>query len=153
MAIFTDSIEVTIDDLYAVATTNVSPISLMDKIPQAVSVIETVTGVFFNADFRDVEISTRDAAWLKRAAAYQLAFMLEQNGLTSRQSVTSLSQDGLSVNAPDELTFVLAPLAKRALANTSWSRSGTTPVKIDKTRTAFDPTVSDDHAWYPLGGV
>jgi hypothetical protein len=94
-----------------------------------------------------------DAAWLKKAALYQVIFMVENDVLTNK-SVTSISQDGLSINAPDGLTFILAPLAKRAINNCSWAKNGTIKVAApDAVVTAKDFLTSDAHAWAPLGAV
>jgi hypothetical protein len=93
-----------------------------------------------------------DAAWLKKAALYQVIFMVENDVLTNK-SVTSISQDGLSINAPDGLTFILAPLAKRAINNCSWTKSGTLKVQApDELSAAGNFLVDDNHPWAPLGG-
>jgi len=64
-----------------------------------------------------------------------------------------MTQDGVHVQAFNELTFVLAPLAKRALANCSWGKSGTMRVSLENETAVEDFLVSDNHPWTPLAGV
>ena len=152
MASFTTDISVSITDLYTITSNTDDIAALQNEVPKAVSVIETITGVFFEAAYREVTITTADAAWLKKAAIYQLVFMREQTDILTRQAVSSISQDGLSLSAPDGLTFVLAPLAKRAIGNCSWAKSGTFKVTPMPKTASVDPLSSDDHPWFPLGG-
>jgi hypothetical protein len=154
MTAFTADIQVSITDIYNVTGTKADIVTLQNLTPQAVSTIETISGVFFEAAYREVAISVSDAAWLKKAACYQTQFMLENPDLLSRPAVSSLSQDGVSVSAPDGLTFVLAPLARRSLGNVSWAKSGTlrvAPAIVEKTDVSF--LTSDAHDWAPLGAV
>lgn len=152
MTEYTADITVDITDLYAVTNVTDNVTNIQALIPQAVSLIETITGVFFQAAFREVEISVTDAAWLKKAALYQTAFMIENDVLSSK-SVTSVSQDGLSISAQDGLTFVLAPLAKRSLGNCAWAKSGTIKVAApDAVEPLGNFLIDDNHAWAPLGG-
>ncbi len=153
MATFTTDISVSLTDLYSITGSNVDVLALEQVIPQAISVIETISGVFFEAAYREVTITISDAAWLKKAAIYQAQFTLDNPDTLSRPSVSSLSQDGVSVSAPDSLTFVLAPLAKRALGNVSWAKSGTLKVALADTVDSTDFLVSDAHPWAPLAGV
>lgn len=153
MAEFTADISVDLTDLYTITGSQEAVSALQAVVPQAISVIETISGVFFAAQYRDVTITGGDAAWLKKAAIYQAQFIIENSDLLSRPAVSSLSQDGVSVSAPNELTFVLAPLAKRALANCSWSRSGTLKVSVADETTVEDFLVSDNHPWTPLVGA
>lgn len=153
MTAFTTDITLSLTDLQAVGGSGVDFTRFDSVSPQAISVVETVTGVFFQADYREVYTSVSDAAWLRKAAAYQTLFMLENEDILSRTAVSSLSQDGISVSAPDSLTFVLAPLAKRALNNCSWAKTGTLKVAPSAEVDVVSPLVSDDHAWYPLGAI
>jgi hypothetical protein len=125
----------------------------MSAVTQATSLIETITGVFFLGADREVTITTTDAVWLKKATIYQAVFQLDQAEIYSRAGVNRLSQDGVSVESPNALTFVLAPLAKRALGNCSWAKSGTLKVAMSDEPESEDFLVSDNHPWYPLGGV
>lgn len=153
MTAFTTDITVTLSDLQAVGGSGVDPASFDSASPQAISTIETITGVFFTAIYREGELSVGDAAWLKKAALYQIMFVLENPDVLSRTAVSSISQDGLSMSATDGLTFVLAPLAKRALNNCSWAKSGTVRVSPASATVELGAVVSDNHPWYPLGAV
>jgi hypothetical protein len=64
--------------------------------------------------------SARDLGWLKAATAWQAAWQPQQAGYTARSRVSSVSQDGLSVQFADNASQHLAPLADRALRNLSW---------------------------------
>jgi len=89
------------------------------------------------------EMSARDLEWLRRAVAYQAAWLPGQADLNTRLDVTQLSQDGLStVFAPDAIVY--APLAIRALKKLSWM-SGTRSI-------AVDPFVPTPRRRWPVGG-
>jgi hypothetical protein len=154
MTVYTSNIEVTTSDVYTMSGTNPDITTIQNSIQQAQFFIETVVGVPFIAADRDIPISTTDAAWIKKAVVFQVIWLMGQVAPLERQSVSQLSQDGVSVTAPDELTFVLAPMAKRALNNCSWAKTGTlkvAPAEVPDADTSF--LTSDNHAWAPLGGV
>ena len=153
MTVYTDDISVSMPDVYVLTGVNASAPLVASSIEQAKMLIETVSGVLFHADERSTPIDTADAVWLRKAAVFQAAWLVEQSAVFSRQAVSSLSQDGLSVSAPDSLTFVLAPLAKRALNNCSWAKTGTLRVAEPDSVVLDDSTVSDNHPWFPLGAV
>lgn len=72
-------------------------------------------------------------AWLKRAVAYQAAWMADPSnaGIFSQKEVTRLSQDGASLDfRPD--AQLLSPFAKRALKKLGWkgTRSIYTPASV-----------------------
>ena len=154
MAIFTGDIQVSYNEVYASTGTSYDPVDMLAQIEQAIATIELVSGVFAKAYEREIPLSVTDAAWIKRAVIYQTAWNINNPDSVSRQAVSSISQDGLSLSAPNELTFVLAPLAKRALGNCSWAKSGTltvAPAVVENTNTSF--LTNDDHAWTQLGAV
>lgn len=120
---------------------------------QAAHVIEITSGVELDDDSFPLH-NTRDQKWLKLAICYQTAWMSEQPDLYSRLDVQSINQDGVTVTTRDSGSFVIAPLAKRALGRCSWNRTGrattlhASPVHL--VGLAVDPIVSDDHVWRPL---
>lgn len=65
---------------------------------------------------------TRDIEWMRRACAYQAAWMLSQPDMFSRIDMSAMTQGGRAVGLKDH-ALVLAPNAKRALARVSWLRS------------------------------
>jgi hypothetical protein len=149
--IYTENIEANISDAYVLTGANVAVPDLEIALGQASVLIETVSGVLLSSEERTTPITVADAVWVRKAIVFQAAWMIEQYGVLSRQAVSSLSQDGLSVSAPDGLTFVLAPLAKRALNNCSWAKTGTLRVAAPDEIDPVNPLVSDNHPWFPLG--
>lgn len=152
-AYYTSTIEANISDVYALIPSSTEPTVVSSTTNSAALLIETVSGVLLAVDERTTPITTADAVWVRKAIVFQAAWMIEQYGVLGRQAVSSVSQDGLSVSAPNELTFVLAPLAKRALNNCSWAKTGTMKVAAPAEVDPVSPLVSDNHAWYPLGAV
>lgn len=151
MAYFTGDITVQSPEVYAVTGRNIGPQEIEDVIEQAISVIEVVTGVFFKEDEREGNLRKTDAAWLRRAAVFQAAWITEQPDFASRVGVLGLSQDGVSMDAQDSLTLVLAPLSRRALGNCSWAKSGTIKVAPSQTRSNISSfLISDNHKWVKL---
>lgn len=153
MAGFEGNIEVSLPDLFSVAGAQTDVTAATKALDQAATVIETVSGVIFEGESRELFLKKSDALWIRRATVFQAAWLLEQQDALSRVGASSISQDGVSVQSDNELTFVLSPLAKRALGNCSWAKSGTQIVKGKKSAGVVDPVVSDNHAWYPLGGA
>lgn len=153
MTVYTEDITVAMPDVYTLTGVNADAALVASSIEQAKMLVETVSGVLFRAEERSNPIETSDAVWLRKAAVFQAAWLVEQTAVFSRQGVSSLSQDGLSVSAPDGLTFVLAPLAKRALNNCSWAKTGTMRVSAPDEVSAVSPLVSDNHPWFPLGAA
>jgi hypothetical protein len=86
-----------------------------ETLAQAQGVIELLVGRTADATW----IPARDLRWLRRAVAYQAAWMPSQPDLFTRTEVASSSQDGASqVYRPD--SHLLAPLARRALKKLTW---------------------------------
>lgn len=67
-------------------------------------------------------VRTRDAVWLKRAVAWQAAWLPGQDDLLTRMNITEISESGQSTTF-DPTAFTLAPMAKRCLNNCSFRRS------------------------------
>lgn len=70
-------------------------------------------------------MGARDLRSLMLATCYQAAWRHQQVGVVGRQSVQTMSQDGMSVGYASEWQVTLAPMAARALKNLSW-KSGRT---------------------------
>lgn len=96
----------------------------------------------------------RDLYWLRMATCYQAVWLDEQVSVDARQSVDSMSQDGMSVNyAGGEWKVVLAPMAGRTLRNLSWKATRTERPGIDVLAVAMGflrESFDDDHEWEPL---
>jgi len=152
MTTFTNDIEANLPDVYVLAPKSANPEAVSDAVAKSAVLIETVSGVFLKAEEREMAVSVTDAAWIRKAIVFQSAWLLEHPEAFNQQAFSSVSQDGVSVSAPNELTFVLAPLAKRALKQCSWAKHGTLRVAPATDRTLVtDPTVSDAHGgWVTL---
>lgn len=87
-------------------------------------IVETLTGLFESIERPD--ISDRDLEWLKRAVAYQAAFVKDNPDLFSRIDVTNASQDGEAVTFRNVDAHLLAPLARKCIRRLSW-RQATRP--------------------------
>lgn len=153
MATLTTDIDVTTSDVFTISGTDADITVVQKLLGQASFMIETISGVPFKVAERETDVSVSDAAWIKKATVFQTLWLIGQVDSLERQGVSSVSQDGLSISAPDSLTFVLAPLAKRALKNCSWAKNGTLKVQAPSEEPAESPLVSDNHPWYPIVGV
>ena len=65
---------------------------------------------------------TRDVEWMRRACAYQAAWMLAQPDMFTRLEMQAISATGRPVPIIAS-ALTLAPLARRALNRVSWFRS------------------------------
>lgn len=99
-------------------------------------------------------IATRNLRLLKRATAYQAAFMTEHPDLFTHVDVTSFSQDGQSASQAHANAALLAPLAKRCIDRLSWHLE---PLRAYKRASVYTDTgtrhsaVRDDNMpWVPL---
>lgn len=153
MATFEGNIEASLPDLHSIAGSNVDAQRAAKALDQASTVIESISGVIFDAEYRELPVTKGDALWIKRAVVFQAVWLLEQGDSLSRVGASSLSQDGLSVSAPDELTFVLAPMAKRALGNCSWNGNKTTRIGGYSPSRVTDFSIDDSGPWTPAGGL
>lgn len=94
---------------------------------RAQATIEVIVGRV-ESELSTANMRTSDQAWLKKAVAYQAAWMSDQPDLFTRSETKRVSQDGASVEwSPNGQT--LAPFAKKALRRLGWkgTRSIYTP--------------------------
>lgn len=121
-----------------------------EQLAQANSVVEVRGGRLYSISA--TRIGARNTEWLKRAVAYQAAWMLRQPDYFGRMDVTAISQDGRSSTLRDG-GMELAPLARVALNRCSWMRSRSMHVRSafqDGTGAASDPSIdTDDDDWGP----
>lgn len=117
-----------------------------DDLADAQNVIELYASRTYTGSSVNSSIRQKDLDWLKKAVAYQAAWMPTQPGYLGKHSVKEVSQDGAqivyagSTQANNSALIMLAPLAMRALKNVSWLRSRTIKVK--------SPTFQGDHPSY-----
>lgn len=117
----------------------------------ASGIIDIYGGV--TEDQPDTSITARDARWLAQATAYQAAWMDGKPGLLDqRESHTSTTADGVSVQRSSDSDVMLAPLAARCLRNLSWvgNRSTQTLPGLDRPKGSFTNEAGDEHnSWTP----
>jgi hypothetical protein len=103
-----------VDDLTGVTVTT-------DQLAYAQAIIEI--HVSRTEDVPADSISVRDLLWLKRAVAYEAAWIPANPDLFTRIEHVTLLQDGVETRdlPPDALT--LAPMAKRAIRRLSWVKT------------------------------
>lgn len=101
-----------------------------------------------NRDFEADAFSSRNQRWLKRAIAYQAAWMEEHPEVFTSMDVASLSQVDFSVgfrNNPN--SQFLAPLARACMKRLSWMGSRSVSIKSSLQAGAV---TDDDLAWRPI---
>lgn len=137
------------DDVRSLAGRDVDS-TLVD---QAQGVIELTVGGRL-ATLTSDTVSTGTLDWLRRAVAYQAAWMASHPDYYDRMDVSSFSQDGLSANLKaDALT--LAPLARRCLRHLAGQGTRTADVGDPSATVRGNWYTSDDIddslPWKPLG--
>lgn len=143
-----------LSDVLTLTKTTVDAATLM----QAQGVVELHAGVSHAMTLGKLRGADKRA--LRQAVAYQAAFLDGSEGVFTRAGVDSLSQDGLSVTSArngigqtDTDTFTLAPLARAALRQLTWTRAsdGTTTL-VRTARRVWDPdALVPVSAWKPIG--
>lgn len=100
-------------------------------VAQATAVIELTNGgrqAMLDPDW----VSPRVLDWLRRAVAYQAAWMASQPDYFERMDLKSLSQDGVAAVFKGD-SILLAPLAKRCLNRLPWRGTRTITPSINRT--------------------
>lgn len=69
------------------------------------------------------QLSTKNTRLLKMAVAYQAAWMTDHPDLFTHTDISSINQDGIFYVHKHENSYLLAPMARRALARLSWKRN------------------------------
>lgn len=142
----------TVDEVAGITGRTVTDV----QVEQAQAVID----LYANRTVDDEDaIAARDQNWLKKAVAYQAAWMLDQPGYTSRSAVTGVNQDGDITQFTSDRSVTLAPLAMRALGNLSWKRTRTlfTEPEFARLRSrilqpgeGIPEGWDDEHPWAPM---
>lgn len=97
------------------------------QISQANAVIELHSGRLYSLSTLTnpngvTNTGPRDTEWMRRACAYQAAWMASQPDMFSRLDLNAVTQEGRAVGLK-EYTLTLAPLARKALQRVSWLKS------------------------------
>lgn len=119
----------------------------------AQSIVENVCHRLFGIG----KFRARDTEWLRKAVAYQAAWMSFQPDLFFRVQASNVSGDGQSATSRTKADVYLAPLAGKAIKNLSWMKSRSlraqTPF-MDGARAyaPLDPALADDSNldWGPM---
>jgi hypothetical protein len=91
------------------------------QVDQANSVIEVLGGRIYALAVANT--GTRDTEWMRRACAFQCAWMLSQPDMFQRIDFEAVSEGGGRPVGLKPDALVLAPMAKRALNRVSWLKS------------------------------
>jgi hypothetical protein len=100
---------------------------------------------------------TRDLEWMKRAVAFQAAWMQGQPDFFTRLDVTTITEGRKSIGLKEQ-TLMVAPMARMALSRVSWQKTrsihvrsawqdGMTPISSDPDSAGNDFYES----WTPYG--
>lgn len=121
------------------------------ELDRACAIVELYAGVV--VEQTEASISAVDRRWLAQAESYQAVWMRGKPGfLTQRETHTSSSADGVSVQRQAPADAMLAPLAARTLKNLSWL--GTRTVSHAGPPRAKGSFLSEEadaaHSWTPL---
>ena len=96
---------------------------------------------------------TRDIEWVRRACAYQAAWMLSQPDMFARLDYTEVGKERGTPTKVTATAMTLAPLARRALGRVSWLRSRSLHVRapfqdgLGSLSTAIIDYDDDDGGW------
>jgi hypothetical protein len=91
-----------------------------ENLMQAQGIIDIVTNRTTKSIAR---IRPRDLVWLKRALAYQAAWMIDKPDIFTKTLFNTISQDGFTATPTYKSGAYLGPMAERALKNCSWLRT------------------------------
>ena len=132
----------TVDDVLDVTGLTVSE----DTVRLANYAIEAHTGRLAGATAGDPgpKLRTRDVEWLRRAVAYQAAWLTSQPDYLGRMDVTQVGSQAATTQLTDT-AMTLGPMAAQCLRRCSWERTGTLSVRSDLSRRGADEDGPD--AW------
>ncbi|MEU9819209.1 hypothetical protein ACIGG9_16040 [Pseudonocardia alni] len=119
----------------------------------AQSVVEMFAGRTYEATSR---ISRRDLKWLRKAVAYEAAWIPENPDLFERLDLLEISGNTGSSSLPlTAKAMVLAPMARWSLTRVSWLRSRSIRPRapfLDGTGRRSALVDHEDDRWVPMGG-
>ncbi len=104
-----------------------------DQVEQAQLDVDLLADIDLDDTDQVGRLTDRDAKLIKWAICHQAAWRKDQVDLAGRTDVSEIAgaaSDG-GVKLRDELSLVLAPMARKCLERVSWKRKRTTP---DRTR-------------------
>lgn len=80
-------------------------------------------------------IGAKNLRLLKMATAYQAAWITDHPDLFTHTDIQSINQDGIFYVHQHENSYVLAPMARRALKRLSWMRNKNIRIRPSRNRT------------------
>lgn len=72
---------------------------------------------------QNAQMSTKNLRLLKMAVAYQAAWITQHPDLFTHTDIQSINQDGIFYVHQHENSYLLAPMARRAIKRLSWMRN------------------------------
>lgn len=123
----------------------------LEELAAASGIITIYAGA--TEDQPEPSITAIDRRWLAMATAFQAVWMRGKPGvLEHRESHTSSSADGVSVQRAADAQIILAPLAARTLKNLSWLGVRTIQHGVTMLpKGSFLAEEADErHSWTPL---
>lgn len=91
-----------------------------DNLDAAQFMVELFADVVYG---QTASISTKNTRLLKMSVAYQAAWMTDHPDLFTHVDVSSINQDGIFYVQKHDNAYLLAPMARRAIARLSWKRN------------------------------
>lgn len=124
-----------IGDVLAITGVTVTQLQLL----QANAIIEIFARRLYG--IANTRTGTRDLEWMKRAVAYEAAWIPGQPDIFTRLDVTMITEGRKAIGLK-EMTLMIAPLARIALSRVSWQKTrsihirsnwqdGMTPISSD----------------------
>lgn len=118
-----------------------------DHLTMAQGMIELFSDVVYNqtADASGAPIiGAKNFRLLKMATAYQAAWITEHPDLFTHTDIQSINQDGIFYVHSNENSYLIAPMARRALKRLSWMRNKTIRIRPSRNRVLRKQYVQDD---------
>lgn len=114
-----------------------------EDLDSAQAMIELFADVIYE---QSDKISTKNLRLLKMAVAYQAAWMTEHPDLFTHTDIQSINQDGIFYVHQHENSYLIAPMARRALKRLSWMRNKSIRVRPSTRRLVSKRFVDGSHA-------
>ncbi len=117
-----------------------------DHLTMAQGMIELFSDVIYNqtADASGAPlIGAKNFRLLKMATAYQAAWITDHPDLFTHTDIQSINQDGIFYVHQNENSYLIAPMARRALKRLSWMRNKNIRVRPSRNRLISKHYVDD----------
>jgi len=118
----------------------------LEDIDAAQAMIELFADVVYDQTVDgsgNTTIGAKNFRLLKMAVAYQAAWMTQHPDLFTHTDIQSINQDGIFYVHQHENSYLLAPMARRALKRLSWMRNRNIRIRPSLRRTVSKQYVDD----------